>query len=153
MNMHTDTESAETELLSFRLGDQEYCINIMSVREIRGWSPATPVPYAPPHLCGVINLRGTVMPVIDLSLRLGMAAVDADENSVIVIVSVRDYAVGLIVDAVSDIVSVPTSSLTMPAEMTSEVHSDYLSALSLVDDKMIRVLNLETVVPKATERS
>ncbi|MFI0396097.1 chemotaxis protein CheW [Paracoccus jiaweipingae] len=153
MNMITDTDSAETELLSFRLGDQEYCIDIMSVREIRGWSPATPVPYAPPHLCGVINLRGTVMPVIDLSLRLGMSPVEANETSVIVIVSVRNHAVGLIVDAVSDIISVPTAGLSMPAEMTAEIHSDYLSALTLVDDRMVRVLNLETVVPKAAERA
>ena len=71
-----DRETAHaTELLAFRLGDQEYCVDIMSVREIRGWTRATPLPFAPGHVKGVINLRGTILPVIDLAVRLGMDAV------------------------------------------------------------------------------
>ncbi|MDO5622026.1 MAG: chemotaxis protein CheW [Paracoccus sp. (in: a-proteobacteria)] len=153
MNQISDIEPAETELLSFRLGDQEYCIEIMAVREIRGWTPATPIPYAPPHLCGVINLRGTVLPVLDLAQRLGMPPVQTTDTAVIIIVSVRDCSVGLLVDAVSDIVSVPTANLQIPPEMPSDAHADFLKALTLLDERMIRVLNLDTVIPKPLERS
>ena len=88
-----------TELLAFRLGDQEYCVDIMSVREIRGWTRATPLPFAPGHVKGVINLRGTILPVIDLAVRLGMAPVAGDDRNVIIVVAVNGHTVGLLVDA------------------------------------------------------
>ncbi|MFT6104986.1 MAG: purine-binding chemotaxis protein CheW, partial [Paracoccaceae bacterium] len=97
------TNAQDLELLSFRVAEQEYSVDIMSVREIRGWSRATPLPHAAAHVCGVINLRGTVLPIIDLAKRLGLEVLAATERNVIIVVQVNGQTVGLVVDAVSDI--------------------------------------------------
>ena len=78
------------ELIAFRIGDQEFCVNIMSVREIRGWTPATPMPHAPSYVLGVINLRGAVLPIVDMALRLGMKPAEPTVRHVII--GQRGYA-------------------------------------------------------------
>ena len=88
------------ELIAFRIGDQEFCVNIMIVREIRGWTKATPMPHSPGYMMGVINLRGAVLPIIDLSRRLGMKPAEPTARHVIIVVQVKDKMVGLLVDAV-----------------------------------------------------
>src|SRR4051812_31236560 len=93
------------ELIAFRIGDQEFCIDVMSVREIRGWTPATAIPYAPPYVLGVINLRGAVLPIMDLSARLGMKPAEPTVRHVIIVTQVNRHTVGLLVDAVSDILT------------------------------------------------
>lgn len=143
----------EIELLSFRLHEQEYCVDIMSVREIRGWTKATPLPFSPPHVKGVINLRGTVLPVIDLSARLGMAAVEADTRNVIIVVNVNGQTAGLVVDAVSDILSIASSELQPPPEMTAATSSSCISALTLVEGRLIRVLDLSAVLPSESNEA
>lgn len=135
------------ELLSFRLGDQEYCVDITSVREIRGWTPATPLPHAPAHVQGVINLRGTVLPVIDLSQRLGMTPAAVDERHVIVVVQSGGLDAGLVVDAVSDILNVPLTELQPPPDLGDEAAGAYLRALTLVEGELVRVINLAAVMP------
>lgn len=147
MNDTEHTSANEIELLAFRLGEQEYCVDIMSVREIRGWSRATPLPFSPGHVKGVINLRGTVLPVIDLAVRLGMAPIDGDERNVIIVVSVNGQTAGLLVDAVSDILSVARDDLQAPPDLTADKESNCISALTLVDNRLIRMLHLETVLP------
>lgn len=152
----TDTASNaanEIELLAFRLGEQEYCVDIMSVREIRGWSKATPLPFSPAHVKGVINLRGTVLPVIDLAVRLGMSPIEGDERNVIIVVSVDGQTAGLLVDAVSDILSVDRDDLQSPPDLTADKESNCISALTLVDSRLIRMLQLETVLPAQQSES
>ena len=78
------------ELIAFRIGDQEFCVNIMSVREIRGWTPATPLPHSPHYVMGVINLRGAVLPIMDLSLRLGMKPAHMDELASLIVRALGD---------------------------------------------------------------
>lgn len=145
--------SRDIELLSFRIGDQEYCIDIMSVREIRGWTRATPLPHAPAHVKGVINLRGTVLPVIDLGLRLGMDAIAEDERNVIVVVQVGGVHSGLLVDSVSDILGIPQEALQPPPEFGDEAMAGAIRGLTLIDGQLVRVLNLETVVPGLAHRA
>jgi len=142
-----ESPSAEVELLSFRLADEEYSVDIMSVREIRGWTRATPLPHAPPHVRGVINLRGTVLPVVDLSVRLGMAPVPGDSRNVIIVVQVGSQTTGLLVNAVSDILSVPRSELQPPPELVADGEQSFIEALTIVDGRMIRVLDLRAVLP------
>lgn len=137
----------ETELLAFRLGEQEFCVDIMSVREIRGWTHATPLPFSPGHLKGVINLRGTVLPVIDLAVRLGMPPVAGDERNVIIVVSVNGNTAGLLVDAVSDILSIADGQLQPPPDLASDSESNCISALTLVENRLIRLLDLTAVLP------
>lgn len=142
-----DTPQVEVELLSFRLGLQEYSVDIMSVREIRGWTRATPLPHAPAYVTGVINLRGTVLPVIDLATRLGMAPVSADARNVIIVVQVNGHTAGLLVDGVSVILALPQSDLQSPPELASEGTGGCIAALTIVDGRMIRVLDLDAVFP------
>ncbi|SDD63495.1 purine-binding chemotaxis protein CheW [Paracoccus isoporae] len=138
----------DIELLSFRIDDQEYCVDIMSVREIRGWTNATPLPYAPPHVKGVINLRGTVLPVVDLSARLGMPPIDAEDRNVIIVVKIDGELVGLLVDAVSDILTVPREELQSPPELGADPSARCVESLLLIEGKLIRVLDLAVLLPR-----
>lgn len=143
----TDTSGTATiELLTFRLAEQEYALDIMSVREIRGWTHATPLPHAPQYMKGVINLRGTVLPVMDLASRLGLPEREQNERNVIIVVKYEDAMTGLLVDAVSDIVAVTEDDLQPPPELSSGTAEGVVSALTLIDERMIRVLNLPMTV-------
>lgn len=145
------SENAKTdnmELLTFRLADQEYALDIMSVREIRGWTHATPLPHAPDYMKGVINLRGTVLPVMDLGMRLGLTERKQSDRSVIIVVNCEDAMTGLLVDAVSDIIAITADDLQPPPEGSTSVGSGVVSNLTLVDERMIRVLDLGATVAK-----
>lgn len=139
------------ELLTFQLSDQEYSLDIMCVREIRGWTKTTPLPHAPRHMKGVINLRGTVLPVMDLAERLGLPAQEQTDRNVIVVVKYGDCMTGLLVDAVSDIIALSSGDLQPPPETGAGVSSNVIKALTLLDDRMIRVLDLSEIV--ATDQS
>lgn len=145
------TTEEDIELLSFQVGDHEYSVNIMSVREIRGWTRATSLPYAPSYVHGVINLRGTVLPVIDLAKRLGLEAEEPSERSVIIVVDYEGRTMGVRVDAVSDILSVSTSVMQSPPEMLADETEGFVRALIIIDERMVRVLDLEAVLPPGSE--
>lgn len=146
---HLANGTVDVELLSFRLAEQEYSVDIMSVREIRGWTRATPLPHAPAHVRGVINLRGTVLPVVDLSTRLGMPPVEGDARNVIIVVQVGGQSAGLLVDAVSDILALPRSELQPPPDLVADSAHSFIAALTIVDGRMIRVLDLAAVLPES----
>jgi len=100
------TSSGRRELISFRIAEQEFCVDIMAVREIRGWTAATPLPRTPDFVRGVINLRGAVLPIIDLSARMGLGAIEPEARHVIIVCRISGQMVGLLVDAVSDILTI-----------------------------------------------
>lgn len=137
----------EMELLSFRVGEQEYSVDIMSVREIRGWSKATPLPHAPSFVRGVINLRGAVLPIVDLAARLGLPSGEESSRNVIIVVHVQNQTLGLLVNAVSDILSIPLQDMQPPPELAADVSRTFIHALTIYEGRMIRVLNLESVMP------
>ncbi|MBT8457107.1 MAG: purine-binding chemotaxis protein CheW [Rhodobacteraceae bacterium] len=141
------TENGELELLSFRVGESEYSVDIMSVREIRGWTRATSLPHAPHYVRGVINLRGAVLPVIDLALRLGLDVTEPTERNVIIVIDVDGRSIGLRVDAVSDILSFASTDLQPPPDMAADRSHAFVSALTILDGRMIRILDLAAVVP------
>jgi purine-binding chemotaxis protein CheW len=144
--MNENVKQRTIELLTFKLADQEYSLDIMSVREIRGWTRTTPLPHAPSYMKGVINLRGTVLPVMDLSQRLGLAPRDHTDRNVIIVVKHEDIMTGLLVDAVSDIIALKNDDLQPPPDMQSNNSPNVVSALTLVDERMIRVLDLSAIV-------
>lgn len=150
-SVDTKSSKGEIELLSFRVGEQEYSVDIMSVREIRGWTRATTLPHAPHYVRGVINLRGTVLPVIDLAMRLGLPPTDLGERSAIIVVDSGGRTVGIRVDAVSDILSVPMDSLATPPDVAAETAEGFLRALTIIEERMVRVLDLSTVLPQGAE--
>lgn len=102
---------AYLEIVSFHLADQEFCIDIMAIREIRGWAPVTPMPHTPPYVLGLINLRGAVIPVIDMACRLGMKMTEPSERSAIIVTDIAGKLVGLLVEQVSDMMSIRAEDL------------------------------------------
>ncbi|MFK7745275.1 MAG: chemotaxis protein CheW [Roseobacter sp.] len=149
-----DTETKSSlELLTFQLADQEYSLDIMSVREIRGWTRTTPLPHAPSYMKGVINLRGTVLPVMDLSQRLGLKPREHTDRNVIIVVYQDDMMTGLLVDAVSDIIQLTADDLQPPPEMQSISGPSVVSALTLIDDRMIRILDLSSIVAQVKSKA
>ncbi|MCR8826607.1 chemotaxis protein CheW [Pseudosulfitobacter koreensis] len=145
--MSVTSPSSPVELLTFRLSDQEYSLDIMCVREIRGWTRTTPLPHAPSYMKGVINLRGTVLPVMDLAERLGLPPREHTDRNVIIVVKFEETMTGLLVDAVSDIIALTSSDLQPPPDAASNGGVGIIKALTLLDDRMIRVLELSEVVP------
>lgn len=145
-NTTSENNISQLELLSFRVGEQEYAVDIMSVREIRGWTKATPLPHSPHFVRGVINLRGTVLPIIDLAARLGQNMTETSARNVFIVVQSRDEVVGLLVDAVSDILSVTVEDLQAPPEMAADSNNTFVSALTIVEDRMLRVLDLRSAL-------
>ena len=119
--------SPGAELISVRIGDQAYAIDIMAVREIRGWTAATPLPHAPPHVLGMMNLRGAILPVIDLGARLGLGPASPSASSVVVVAQIGEAQMGLVVDAVSDLLGLDE------ARIAADV-AEYLDAQRRVQD-------------------
>lgn len=137
-----------TEFVAFRLAEQDFCIDITAVREIRGWSPATPMPRTPDFISGLINLRGAVIPIIDLSLRFGFAKTESTERHVIIVVKVDEQSVGLLVDGVSDILTVNQDALQPTPEVGSDMARAFVqNVIATEDGRMIRLIDLNQIVP------
>ncbi|MDH4439513.1 MAG: chemotaxis protein CheW [Rhizobium sp.] len=132
----------DRELIAFRVGDQEFCVNVMAVREIRGWTPVTPLPHAPQYVMGVINLRGAVLPIVDLSLRLGMKSAEPTARHVIIVAQVKSKVVGLLVDAVSDILTVTDDNIQPTPEVSSDLERLYARGILAIDRRMICLVEL-----------
>ena len=143
------TESPKgRELIAFRIGAQEFCVDIMSVREIRGWAPATPLPRSPGYVRGVINLRGAVLPIVDLSARLGLGPAEPTQRHVIIVAQIGPQLVGLLVDAVSDILTV-TDDLVQPTpDVASDMARTFVQGLLAMDGRMISLIALDHVLPE-----
>jgi len=131
------------QLITFQIGEQYLGVDIMAIREIRAWTPTTMLPHVPSHVRGVVNLRGTVLPVIDLSARLGWGLTDPTARHVIIVVRIADQLHGLIVDAVNDIVSINEEDLQAPPSLGADSTASYLEGLVSVEDRMVMVLELE----------
>ena len=136
------------ELIAFRIGDQEFCVNIMSVREIRGWTPATPMPHAPSYVLGVINLRGVVLPIVDMSLRLGMKPVEPTVRHVIIVAQVGPKVVGLLVDAVSDILSINDDMIQPTPDVACDAVRSFVRGIISVEGRMISEISLDRILPE-----
>jgi len=139
------------EFLAFCIGQQEFCLEIMSVREIRGWTPTTSLPHAPSFVRGVINLRGSVLPIIDLADRLGLRSASDSKRQVIIVVQVGSQTVGLLVDAVSDIITESVESIQPTPEVASDTVREFVQGVLAIEDRLINVISLGSLVPAAME--
>ncbi|HXT07809.1 MAG TPA: chemotaxis protein CheW [Roseiarcus sp.] len=139
--------NAAREYITFRIGSQYYCIDIMSVREIRGWTPATALPRAPGYVRGVINLRGVVLPIIDLADRLGFEPTEPTQRHVIIVAQTGKHVVGLLVDAVSDIIAMPADKVQPTPDVGSEAARAFVLGVMAIEDRMISLIALESVMP------
>ncbi|PVM89751.1 chemotaxis protein CheW [Caulobacter radicis] len=142
------TTAERRELISFRVGEQEYCVDIMAVREIRGWSPATTLPQSPGYMRGVINLRGAVLPIMDLACRLGMPVIEPTVRSVFIVVKAGDRMIGMLVDAVSDILSI-TDDLVQPTpDLACDAVRSFIRGIISIDGRMISEISLDRLLPE-----
>ncbi|TCQ08898.1 CheW protein [Rhizobium sp. PP-F2F-G36] len=137
------------EIIAFRLHDQEFCVRTTTIREIRGWGPATPIPHAPADVIGVMNLRGAVIPIIDLARKLGMKSTEPTQRSAIVVAEVHGMAMGLVVDRVSDILTISESLLQPVPEISISPGMHYADGIIAQPDGMICFLNLDRMFEKA----
>lgn len=136
------------ELIAFRIGEQEFCVDIIAVREIRGYAAATPLPHAPSYVTGVINLRGTVLPIIDLGLRMGFGPIKPTARSVIVVVKIEGQLVGLLVDAVSDILTVTDDLLQPTPDVASDLSRSFVRGVMAFEGRMISLIAVDNIPPQ-----
>lgn len=143
-----DQTDYRREVVAFRLGEQDFCVDIGFVREIRGWTPTTVIPHAEPFIKGVINLRGSVVAVVDLSARLGLGETQPSPRHVIIIVSLNQQTVGLLAEVVSDILSVTPDMVKPVPDQVGDTPQDFITAiLTMPDGRMLRALELTHVLP------
>ncbi len=135
------------ELIAFRIGTQEFCIDIMSIREIRGWTPATPLPKSPSFVRGVINLRGTVLPIVDLAVRLGFAPAEPTARHAIMVSQIGQQVVGLLVEGVSDIFTVSDNDIQPTPDVASDMAKRFVRGVIAIDGRLISLIALNAVLP------
>jgi purine-binding chemotaxis protein CheW len=136
-----------TQFLTFTLGDEEYGVAILNVQEIKGYAPVTPIPNTPDWVRGVLNLRGTIVPVIDLRLRLGMPPAEYGPFTVIVVLAVGTKVVGAIVDAVSDVLTIPESDVQQTPDLgAGAVDLRFVGGIAQAGEKLVILLDAEAIL-------
>jgi purine-binding chemotaxis protein CheW len=146
-NLNSASDLRARELIAFRVGDQEFCVNIMSVREFRGWTKATAMPKSPSFVCGVVNLRGTVLSIVDLAARLGFPPAAPTARHVIIVAQIGTQTGGLLVDAVSDILTVTDNVIQPTPDVASDMAKNFVRGVIAVDQRMISLIALDQVLP------
>ncbi len=135
--------------LTFFLGREEYGIEILSVREIIGLLPVTPVPQTPYYVKGVINLRGKVIPVVDLRLKFDMEAIDATEETCIIVVQTGGAQLGIMVDKVSEVSNIPSQDIVDAPTLGTEINTDYILGIGKSEGRVTLLLDIGQVFPSA----
>lgn len=146
--MTLQNNADRNDYVCFRIGEQDYCIDIEVVREIRGWTPATVLPHAPDHVTGVINLRGSVVAVVDLAARLALGKTSPTPRHVVIIVALGNQTVGLLADVVSDIMGIDDAAMRPVPDVAADGAGDFITGIiALEDGRMLRKLDLTSVLP------
>ena len=137
------------EVLVFILGAEEYAVDILKVQEIRGYEKVTPIPSAPAYLKGVVNLRGIIVPVIDMRIKFGLAEPRYDSFTVVIILRVAGRVIGVVVDGVSDVVRLAPGDVKAAPGLGSIVDSGFLAGLATQGDRMVLLLDIERFLSSA----
>ena len=140
---------AASQFLTFSLGQEEYGIELLKVQEIKGYSAITPIPNTPPHIKGVLNLRGTVIPIIDLRLRFGMEGIEYTQFHVIIVINVGTRVMGLLVDAVSDVLNVGPDDIRPSPDFGTHVDTQFISGMASTGEKVAVLLDIEKLFSEA----
>ncbi|SLN49120.1 chemotaxis protein CheW [Roseisalinus antarcticus] len=144
-------ESEFIEFVTFVAGEQSFCIEITQIREIRRWSPVTILPHAPDHVLGVMNLRGAVIPIFDLAAKLGLGRITPTERHVIIIAAVNGQTIGLLVDSVSEILSVRHDRVQETPNVRADDTTTCILGVIPIEEGMTRVIDLGRIVPAKAE--
>lgn len=142
-----DSEVGNDQYLTFMLNEEEYGVDILRVQEIKGWDNVTPIPNTPEFIKGVINLRGTIVPIIDLRQRFNLESVEYGPMTVVVVLKVisedRERTMGIVVDAVSDVYNVPEGEIKPAPDFGSSINMKYVHGLATVSEKMVIILDID----------
>ncbi len=134
------------QLVSFTIGAEEFGVDITKVQEINRMVEITKVPQAPPHVEGVINLRGKVIPIIDLRKLMGVELQETGKNTRIVVVDIEEFVMGMIVDSVSEVLRIPVSTIEPPPDIVSSIDTDYIQGVAKLEDRLLIFLDLSKVI-------
>ena len=138
------------QYLTFMLAGEEYGVDILRVQEIKGWGKVTPIPNTPDYVRGVMNLRGTIVPIIDLRKRFNLESIEYGPTTVVIVLRIesegRDRIMGIVVDAVSDVYAVPNEELRESPDFGGNVNVDIVKGLATVDEKMVIMLNIDKLL-------
>ncbi|MCJ8314334.1 MAG: purine-binding chemotaxis protein CheW [Saccharospirillaceae bacterium] len=138
------------QYLTFLMDGEEYGVDILSVQEIRSWEQATSIPNVPDYVKGVINLRGTIVPIIDLRTRFGIVQEEYSRITVVIVLKIKtskgERITGIVVDAVSDVYSLATENMRSPPDVSSHVNTDFIKGLINVKEKMVILLDLDKLL-------
>lgn len=146
-SISTDIDTDADQYLTFILASEEYGVDILRVQEIKGWDSVTPIPNTPEYIKGVINLRGTIVPIIDLRQRFKMESVEYGPMTVVIVLKIkcqdRDRIMGIVVDAVSDVYDVPADEMKPAPDFGEIVDIEFINGLATVDEKMLIILDID----------
>lgn len=140
-------EQDDRQFLTFTLGEEDYGVDILKVQEIRGWSRVRPLPNAPPHILGVLHLRGTIIPVVDMRQRFGLEPAEVDRTTVIIILRVETGAggrhVGIVVDQVDDVKAIPRQEIRTTPDLGTHVDTRYIEGIAAREEHMLMLLDAD----------
>lgn len=139
-------ETVGQEFLVFTLGDEEYGIDILKVQEIRGYDQVTRIANTPSFIKGVTNLRGVIVPIIDLRIKFAQPDVDYNENTVVIVLNLEQRVVGIVVDGVSDVLSLTTDQIRPSPEFAVTMSTEYLTGLGALGDRMLILVDIEKLL-------
>ena len=147
---HVDSGDAGGQYLTFMLDGEEYGIEILRVQEIKGWESATPIPNTPDHVLGVLNLRGAVVPIIDLRMSFGLTSIEYGQTTVVIVVKMvhddQERTVGLVVDAVADVYRLESSEIQPAPDMGGSIQTKFVRGLATIDEKMVILLEIDQLI-------
>lgn len=139
------SDNSTKQFISFTIGDEEYGVDIMAIREIKGWTATTELPNTPPFIRGVINLRGAIVPILDLRARFSSQRTEASARHVIIVVAVGARVAGILVDAVADIITVSTGDIQPIPQLDHGSTAGFLTGLVTVEGRMVALLDLDRI--------
>jgi purine-binding chemotaxis protein CheW len=148
-SMEAAGDSAGNEYLAFTLGREEYGIDILRVQEIRGYEPVTRIANAPDFIKGVVNLRGTIVPVVDMRIKFSLGTPAYDQFTVVIILNIGGRVVGMVVDSVSDVTTLTPEQIKPAPEIGTSFDSDYLIGLGTLDERMLILVDIEKLMSSA----
>ena len=134
------------EVLSFRLGTEEYCLDILSVQEIRGYDTVTSIANTPDFIKGVINLRGHIVPIVDLRIKFRLSEAKYDATTIVIILNLNKKMIGIVVDSVSDVIAVPQEDIREAPRFGSAINTEFISGMATVDGHMLIMVNIERLL-------
>jgi len=136
----------QKEFLSFKLGQEGYCLDILSVQEIRAYDTVTSIANTPDFIKGVINLRGNIVPIVDLRIKFRLSEARYDATTIVIILNLNKKMIGIVVDSVSDVIALPLDGIREAPRFGSAINTEFISGMATVDDRMLIVVDIQRLM-------